>query len=76
MPGAGAGLGVSAPQILPPRWKLTKPAYSAQFIYPAVVVQHKPQLVGSDRSGHFLCSNWKKQNKQQESCAKNHHNAL
>ena len=29
-------------------------------IHVAVVVQHKPQLVGSDRSGHFLCSNWKK----------------
>ena len=36
MPGAGAGLGVFAPQTLPPRWKLTKPAYSAQFIYLAV----------------------------------------
>ena len=36
MPGAGAGIGVSAPPTLPPRWKLTKPAYSAQFIYPAV----------------------------------------
>ena len=44
MPGAGAGLGVFAPQTLPPRWKLTKPAYSAQFIYPAV-------------GGNFKCDN-------------------
>ena len=41
MPGAGAGLGVFAPQTLPPRWKLTKPAYSAQFIYLAVTSKPK-----------------------------------
>ena len=41
MPGAGAGLGFSAPPTLPPRWKLTKPAYSAQFIYLTVVCHNK-----------------------------------
>ena len=41
MPGAGADLGVFAPPTLPPRWKLTKPAYSAQFIYLAIVANAK-----------------------------------
>ena len=44
MPGVGAGIGVSTPPTLPPRWKLTKPAYSAQFIYPAVVT-HYPTAI-------------------------------
>ena len=43
MPGVGAGIGVSTPPTLPPRWKLTKPAYSAQFIYPAVSHYNTPK---------------------------------